>query len=187
MASSSTTSSEQTRPDHWHFTELEDHQFQIKGRTLFFAILTFALVLSVVLVLLCTRWLYRYRQRRNGVSHAPGSDGTPQCRGLDAQAIAAIPITLHVISSNSDSDSGAECCICLGTFEEGDKVKSLPRCHHCFHSDCVDRWLLAHSDCPLCRASVGLVDDDNNNHVVIVVDSVQEPEISPTTYTSLDV
>ncbi|CAN0888501.1 RING-H2 finger protein ATL66 [Linum grandiflorum] len=170
MASTSTYLKE-SRPDHWHFTELEDHQFQIGGRTVFFAVLTFAIVVFVVVLLLCTRWLYRYRRRQNGLSHAPRSSDPHQCRGLDAPTIDAIPITLHQGQTEEERDS--ECCICLGKFEEGDKVKSLPRCRHCFHSECVDRWLLAHCDCPLCRASV-VVDQ----HVVVVVDSAaDEPEM----------
>ena len=67
------------------------------------------------------------------------------------------PITLHRSSEAPNSGEQAECCICLGVFEDGDKVKVLPLCRHYYHSECVDRWLSGHSSCPLCRASV-LVD-----------------------------
>lgn len=50
--------------------------------------------------------------------------------------------------------SAVECCICLGTFEEQDRVKVLPQCSHCFHSHCVDKWLSTRASCPLCRASL---------------------------------
>ncbi|KAG8054879.1 hypothetical protein GUJ93_ZPchr0001g30416 [Zizania palustris] len=46
-----------------------------------------------------------------------------------------------------------QCPICLGEFEEGDKVKTLPRCGHVFHPECVDAWLRSRPSCPLCRSS----------------------------------
>jgi hypothetical protein len=43
-----------------------------------------------------------------------------------------------------------ECSICLCEFEAEDLVKEL-LCGHCFHADCLDRWLLVKSACPLCK------------------------------------
>ncbi|KAE7998487.1 hypothetical protein FH972_003029 [Carpinus fangiana] len=48
-----------------------------------------------------------------------------------------------------------ECAVCLSVFEEGEEVRTLPRCKHSFHAPCIDMWLYSHSDCPLCRAPVG--------------------------------
>ncbi|CAN1171725.1 RING-H2 finger protein ATL57, partial [Linum perenne] len=45
-----------------------------------------------------------------------------------------------------------ECVICLGEFEEGERVKVIPFCGHVFHVECVDTWLLSHVSCPLCRS-----------------------------------
>ena len=33
--------------------------------------------------------------------------------------------------------------------------RQLPRCGHCFHLECIDRWLQRHAQCPLCRSYVG--------------------------------
>ena len=49
-----------------------------------------------------------------------------------------------------------ECAVCLSVYEEGEEVRKLPRCKHSFHALCIDMWLYSHSDCPLCRAPVGL-------------------------------
>ena len=46
------------------------------------------------------------------------------------------------------------CAICLGEFEDGEKVRVLPRCGHEFHVRCVDTWLVSHDSCPTCRDSV---------------------------------
>ena len=48
-----------------------------------------------------------------------------------------------------------ECPVCLSVFEEGEEVRKLPRCKHCFHVICIDMWLYSHFDCPVCRTPVG--------------------------------
>lgn len=53
-----------------------------------------------------------------------------------------------------DVEEGDECAICLESFHEGDNVK-LMRCHHYFHSECIDPWLTKHSNlCPICKITV---------------------------------
>lgn len=47
-----------------------------------------------------------------------------------------------------------DCAVCLCEFEPNDKLRLLPKCSHAFHMDCIDTWLLSHSTCPLCRASL---------------------------------
>ncbi|KAL0927104.1 hypothetical protein M5K25_001261 [Dendrobium thyrsiflorum] len=48
-------------------------------------------------------------------------------------------------------DSGSDCAICLAKFEPGEPVRFLPKCGHCFHVGCVDRWLIIRPSCPTCR------------------------------------
>lgn len=72
-----------------------------------------------------------------------------QSVGLEKSVIAALPMF------EFDSKVGAlECAVCLEEFEDGEKGRTLPKCGHHFHLDCVDMWLHSHSTCPLCRASV---------------------------------
>lgn len=47
-----------------------------------------------------------------------------------------------------------ECSVCLNVFEEGDRLRLLPKCSHAFHLPCIDMWLKSHSNCPLCRANI---------------------------------
>ncbi|ONK54743.1 uncharacterized protein A4U43_UnF12040 [Asparagus officinalis] len=48
-----------------------------------------------------------------------------------------------------------DCCsICLQEYEAKEEIRVLPNCTHGFHVNCVDRWLLLHSSCPLCRGRI---------------------------------
>ncbi|CAL5366362.1 unnamed protein product [Camellia sinensis] len=146
--------SQDTPPFHWHYSEFDDSNFQIRGRTFFYAVVLFSmLLLLITLLILCTRWV-----RRSAAADAqapPPSPPPPPPQGLDTSTINSFPIILH--DSNTTNVGESECCICLGVFEDGDKVKVLPMCRHCYHSECVDKWLASRSSCPLCRSSL-LVD-----------------------------
>merc|ERR1712098_888701 len=45
---------------------------------------------------------------------------------------------------------GERCCVCLGDFEKGNKIRVL-KCKHMFHQECVDQWLQQNRKCPLCK------------------------------------
>lgn len=44
------------------------------------------------------------------------------------------------------------CSICLSNYQVGAEVvwSSNARCDHCFHSECIERWLLRQREGPLC-------------------------------------
>ncbi|KAF3433381.1 hypothetical protein FNV43_RR24483 [Rhamnella rubrinervis] len=149
----------------WHYSDsLDDHNFQIRGRTLFFIIVLFAFILLVTIIILYARWACRHPlMGLNRNSHFGDGATPPKSQGLAPEAIKGLPIVLHKSLTSTLGGSGggcdaehvrAECCICLGVFEDGDKVKVLPPCKHSYHPHCVDKWLANHSSCPLCRASL---------------------------------
>lgn len=148
-----------SEPFRWHYAEFDDSNFQIRGRTLFFILVLFSIILLVTLLFLYARWVCRYRLRppqpsASHLVHVPPPPPQPQ-QGLDSTAINNLPIVSYMGSGSSSGNFvDPECYICLGIFQDGDEVKVLPRCHHCFHSDCVDKWLTTQSSCPLCRASL---------------------------------
>lgn len=94
--------------------------------------------------------------------------------GVDQSFIDTLPIFNYksIIGVKDPFD----CAVCLCEFEPDDKLRLLPKCSHAFHMECIDTWLLSHSTCPLCRASL-LPDfsSPNNNHscspVVFVLES----------------
>ncbi|KAG5007879.1 hypothetical protein GLYMA_09G214600v4 [Glycine max] len=56
--------------------------------------------------------------------------------------------------SNCDGgDDGDTCAVCLGDFEDGEELRTMPECMHSFHVACIDMWLSSHSSCPICRSS----------------------------------
>mmetsp|Transcript_21924 Transcript_21924/g.40907 ORF Transcript_21924/g.40907 Transcript_21924/m.40907 type:complete len:194 (-) Transcript_21924:545-1126(-) len=55
--------------------------------------------------------------------------------------------------------SACSCCpICLHTFETGDEV-SIAKCHHAYHSQCLNMWLPKSATCPYCRQNLKYHDE----------------------------
>jgi hypothetical protein len=60
-------------------------------------------------------------------------------------------------TGTDDDEQGPQCYICLGEYEAGETLRTLP-CGHAFHAPCVDKWLLEQRRaCPTCRATVPAV------------------------------
>ena len=47
------------------------------------------------------------------------------------------------------------CIICLGEFNIGDSVTTLP-CVHIFHTECIKTWLKSKNSCPVCQYEITL-------------------------------
>ncbi|KAM2468417.1 hypothetical protein FF1_010096 [Malus domestica] len=71
--------------------------------------------------------------------------------GLKKSHLRQIPIAVYGSGVNIPA---TECPICLTEFEDGEKVRVLPKCNHGFHVRCIDTWFLSHSSCPNCRQSL---------------------------------
>lgn len=72
--------------------------------------------------------------------------------GLDEATIESIAVTKY--QTGSGLLGSADCSVCLGDFQDGDLVRLLPKCGHAFHVPCIDTWLRAHVNCPVCRSDV---------------------------------
>lgn len=73
-------------------------------------------------------------------------------KGLSGELVEKIP-KIKITNNNNVDASGEKvsCSVCLQDFQIGETVRSLPQCHHMFHPPCIDKWLLKHASCPLCR------------------------------------
>lgn len=75
-----------------------------------------------------------------------------QQTGLSPGDIKALGgLTTMSAGACEEGDCDTECSICLNDFDEGDTVRRLSTCGHCFHKSCIDLWLLRRADCPLCK------------------------------------
>ena len=71
-------------------------------------------------------------------------------------------IDQHTTTSKYKEEDVAEkeedrekCTICLVNFEVDIEIRTLS-CKHCFHTECVDRWLKSNwiKGCPICRLNI---------------------------------
>ncbi|KAE9596877.1 hypothetical protein Lal_00007354 [Lupinus albus] len=66
------------------------------------------------------------------------------------------------VDGDEEGDDNSTCAVCLGDFEEGEELRTLPECMHCFHVPCIDMWLYSHTTCPICRANAIMLQHDAN-------------------------
>lgn len=116
-------------------------------------LLTFSLLLFLFVFYIFLCFFFNYRKK-----------------GLEEAKAASNNLPTFSYKSSTTDQEAAECCICLSNFEDGHKVKVLPKCSHRFHSECVDKWLRNCSNCPLCRTP--LVEDQDSSEKIPVVDEV---------------
>lgn len=120
-----------------------------------FAIVTY----HIIAVKLCMR---RHRRQIAAEILARGSRAVAGNLDFPVGVEEKVLRTIPVLSYSGEAKLGGvgfrldqrECVVCLGELEEGAAVRVLPSCRHVFHVICIDRWFLAHSSCPVCRAPV---------------------------------
>ncbi|XVE79832.1 hypothetical protein DITRI_Ditri14bG0088200 [Diplodiscus trichospermus] len=135
--------------------------FHSYGQALFLLLIFFSLVVLIFTFFLYARWICGQRLLSTAAAAAAAANATaaPSPPGLDPDTINSLPIILHrsVVAKSKEKHgfiAESECSICLGVFEDEEKLKVLPECNHAYHSECVDNWLFSQSSCPLCRASL---------------------------------
>ena len=87
------------------------------------------------------------------------NDQPQQGTGLGEVDIRSIPTHKYTTSNKSPKE---ECAVCLSEFEDGEDLRTLPKCLHTFHVVCIDLWLYSHPNCPTCRTRTDTVDFGSN-------------------------
>ncbi|KAI3960653.1 hypothetical protein MKX01_003827 [Papaver californicum] len=73
-------------------------------------------------------------------------------KGLTGDSVTKIPKIEITGKNNVDASGDCICCsVCLQDLQPGETVRRLPHCNHMFHLSCIDKWLIKHGSCPLCR------------------------------------
>ncbi|KAJ3686293.1 hypothetical protein LUZ61_015457 [Rhynchospora tenuis] len=114
------------------------------------------IILNFILRLfLATKYNQRLQRQASAVTSAK-----PKL-GLSPEEISLLPKYVYQPSAQEDHEdepnsSALDCAVCINELVEGEMVRVLPTCNHFFHVECIDRWLSAHSSCPLCRAWPGM-------------------------------
>jgi len=166
--------------DH-RFNEDDSTAVAISGKIMVVAIvLFFAVVLFVLGLHIYARYFWRRRGsfRRSRLAFLGEQDPLRlQNVGLGKSAIEALPVFVYQTENHKD---GLECAVCLCEFEENEKARLLPKCHHSFHIDCIDMWFHSHSTCPLCRASAQPDTPTDSVVVLIAEDEVASGTASET-------
>ncbi|KAL3083491.1 hypothetical protein niasHS_011293 [Heterodera schachtii] len=60
--------------------------------------------------------------------------------------------------------SAESCAICLGNYEHGESVITLPcaKGKHEFHTKCIQLWFKKHINCPICRKEIGVPEENGS-------------------------
>ncbi|KAK7283476.1 hypothetical protein RIF29_13020 [Crotalaria pallida] len=146
----------------WHYGE----NLEVQARKFFLILVMGFFIITLFLYMrrICRSESFSTIQRHHAPAHSS--------EGLEPEKIKKLPIVLH--QASPDEDSACECCICLSAFRNGENLKKLSGCEHCFHCECVDKWLMNHSSCPLCRSSLKLETDSSFSFPAILI---QEPPV----------
>ncbi|KAI7984411.1 E3 ubiquitin-protein ligase ATL6 [Camellia lanceoleosa] len=150
-----------------------DFNYSLQSHNL--GLLLVVIVFAVILLITCLYFYYHFVCRyghlslpittttnnNDDFSSAPPAHVPAELLGLDSTSIDKLPTFVHRSMPSSNKEEETECSICLGLFEDEEIIKVLPKCQHAYHTHCVDKWLRTRSSCPLCRATLQVVQSPN--------------------------
>ncbi|KAF5182711.1 E3 ubiquitin-protein ligase mpsr1 [Thalictrum thalictroides] len=76
----------------------------------------------------------------------------------------------------TEEDEEKECSICLDGWEIGGEAREMP-CKHRYHSNCIEKWLGIHGNCPVCRYKMPVDEEEEtkkSSTTTTIVDSDEE-------------
>lgn len=117
--------------------------------------LAFCVGIAYLVIVILQNWWLRRSQRPRPRPRQPSNRSTAVANSEPDQdlssQIEAIPVCIYGSCVSHFSDE--ICPICLAEYADGEKVRTLVKCMHVFHKECIDRWFLTRSSfCPVCRS-----------------------------------
>lgn len=87
-------------------------------------------------------------------STASDASQTKRSRPLSKKTLRRNSRTFSYKETKIKIGDSLTCSICLGKYEEGDKLRMF-RCKHSFHAECVDEYVQQYTgNCPMCRQRI---------------------------------
>lgn len=70
------------------------------------------------------------------------------------ESIPLVKFTASMAEGKDENHTQVKCLVCQFAYEEGDELRKLTSCGHCFHKECIDEWLASKDTCAFCRKSI---------------------------------
>lgn len=135
-----------------------ENVFVVVSLSLFFAFVT-VLTLVIHFIVACNIFIRRLRQPRRtarinttSISLEEEEDVLTFCRIGFRLSQGDLKNLSSFAYENVEATQ--DCIVCLESLKEGENCRSLPKCKHIFHANCVDSWLIRVPSCPVCRQIV---------------------------------
>ncbi|KAI3994033.1 hypothetical protein MKX01_012290 [Papaver californicum] len=122
--------------------------------SLFFIFVT-ALTLVIHFIVACRIFIRRLRQPRR-TTRSISLEEEEEVLNFCSVGFTLSQGDLKNLSSFNygNVEATQDCIVCLENLKEGENCRSLPKCKHIFHANCVDSWLIRVPSCPVCREIV---------------------------------
>ncbi|KAH0465904.1 hypothetical protein IEQ34_006007 [Dendrobium chrysotoxum] len=114
---------------------------------------------TITAMYFCIIFILRHRCRFAGAGQSPVIDD------IENQSRITFQFQNGKEEVLAGDDGDQMCAVCLSEFADGENIRLLPECKHCFHVNCIDKWLQSHSSCPVCRARAVIVTGDDKETV----------------------
>lgn len=86
----------------------------------------------------------------------------PVSKGIKETDTSKLVLSTYHKPENVQEGEEDRCTICITDLEHEEQIRKLP-CNHIFHPQCVDKWLLQDSRCPMCKFDVNISLKQQNN------------------------
>ncbi|OIT27802.1 PREDICTED: E3 ubiquitin-protein ligase ATL41-like [Nicotiana attenuata] len=143
--------------DHPFWDHQRTKKYDLNSKIMLTAIISLSIVIFFVSLLhIYARCVLRRQARqRAALRQLSAAHVEPPKQGLEPSVIASLPVFTFKQNTNpaygGKENNSVECTICLSVFEDGETARTLPNCNHIFHVECIDKWLVSQSKCPICR------------------------------------